>query len=113
MKRDVIFVRTVVAGMWCLSSAKAAPWVNDQLKTLQPLAQEALSLPVTVRDHRDAIYRTLMYIEVARKNQSAALDWGDRWLRELDAITPQSDDERSALDMARFENIDVAGDPAR
>lgn len=32
---------------------------------------------------------------------------------KLDAIKPRSDDERSALDIARVENIQVAGDPAR
>ncbi|HXU14720.1 MAG TPA: hypothetical protein VN708_06285 [Terriglobales bacterium] len=41
----------------------------------QPLAEEALSLPITVRDHRDSIQGTLMYIEVARKRQTAALQW--------------------------------------
>lgn len=113
MKRDVLFVRTVVVGMWCLASADAGPWVDSQLKTMQPLAEEALSLSITVRDHRDSIYRTLMYIESARKNEQAALKWGDRWLAELDAITPRSDDERSALDIARVENVQIAGDPAQ
>jgi len=113
MKRDGLFVRTLVAGMWCLASVDAAPWVNIRLMTLQPLAETALSLPMTLRDHRDSIYRTLMYIEVARKNQAAALKWGERWLAELDAITPRSDDERSALDIARVENVQIAGDPAR
>jgi len=112
MRRDVLFVRTVVAGMWCVASADSASWVDAQLETLRPLAEEALSLPITVRDHRDSIYRTLMYIEVARKNQSAALKWGERWLAELDAIVPQSDDERSALDIARVENVQIAGNPA-
>lgn len=113
MKRDVLFVRTVVAGMWCLVSADAAPWVDVQLKALQPLAEAVLSLPVTVRDHRDSIYRTLMYVEVAHKNEPTALKWGDQWLAELDAITPRSDDERSALDIARVENVQIAGDPGR
>lgn len=113
MKRDVLFVRTVVAGMWCLASADPAPWVDIQLKTLQPLTETTLSLPITVRDHRDSIYRALMYIEVGRKNESTALKWGNRWLAELDAITPRSDDERSALDIARVENVQIAGDPAR
>ena len=113
MKRDALFVRTVVGGMWCVASAETAPWVDSQFNTLQPLAQEALRLSITVRDHRDALYRTLMLIEVGRKNEAAALKWGDRWLKELDAITPTSDDERSALDIARVENVQVAGDPAR
>jgi hypothetical protein len=54
-----------------------------------------------------------MYIEVAHKDNSAALRWGNRWLSELDAIKPHSNDERSALDIARVENVQIVGDPAR
>jgi len=113
MKRNELFVRTIVGGMWCLKSADSAPWVKTQLGELQPLAEEALSLPITVRDHRDAIFRTLMYIEVALKDEAAALKLGDRWLGELDRIKPRSDDERSALDIARVENLQIIGDPVR
>jgi tetratricopeptide (TPR) repeat protein len=112
MKRDVIFARTVVAGMWCLASTDPAPWAESELGKLKPLAEEALSLPTTVRDHRDATYRTLMYISVARHDNAAAAKYGDRWLSELDAIKPSGDDERSALDIARVENIRIYGDPA-
>src|SRR6185369_16325019 len=48
--------------------------------------REALTLPTTVRDHRDAIYRTLMFISINRKDNAAAAKWGGRWLAELDAI---------------------------
>ena len=113
MKRDVIFVRTVVGGMWCLASTDPAPWAEAALHKLQPLAEEALTLPTTVRDHRDAIYRTLMFISINRKDNAATAKWGGRWLAELDAIKPRSDDERSALDIARVENIQVYGDPKR
>lgn len=113
MKRDVIFVRTVVGGMWCLASSDPSPWADAALAKLKPMAEEALGLPVTVRDHRDAIYRTQMYIAMNRKDTASAAKYGDRWLTELDAITPKSDDERSALDIARVENIQVYGDPNR
>jgi tetratricopeptide (TPR) repeat protein len=113
MKRDVIFVRTVVAGMWCLASSDPAPWAEAALAKLRPMAEEALTLSTTVRDHRDSIYRALMYISVNHKDNASAARWGDRWLAELDAIKPRSDDERSALDIARVENIQVYGDPER
>ena len=113
MKRDVLFVRTVVTGMWCLTKGGSADWMDTQLKILQPLAEETLSLPITVRDHRDSIYRTLMLIAVARNDNSTALKWGDRWLAELDQIRPRSNDERSAIDIARVENLQIIGDPAR
>jgi hypothetical protein len=72
MKRDVIFVRTVVAGMWCLASTDPATWAEAALTKLKPLAEKALTMPSTVRDHRDAIYRTLMLISVNRKDNAAA-----------------------------------------
>ena len=113
MKRDAFFVRTVVAGMWCLASVDPSPWADAALAKLTPMAEEALTLPITVRDHRDSIYRALMYISVNRNDNASAGKYGDRWLAELDAIKPESDDERSALDIARVENIQVYGDPHR
>src|ERR1051325_12222468 len=101
MKRDVLFVRTVASAMWCVVSADPDPSLNVQIEALRPLAVDALSLPITVRDHRDTLYSTLMIIESTRNNTAAALKWGDRWLAELDAIKPRSDDERSALDIDR------------
>jgi tetratricopeptide (TPR) repeat protein len=113
MRPDAIFVRIVVAGMWCLASADPAPWAEADLAKLKPLAELALSLPATVRDHRDSIYRTLMYIAVARHDRAGAAKWGDRWLAELDAIKPSSEDQRSALDIARVESVQIQGDPER
>jgi hypothetical protein len=49
MKRDVLFVRTVASGMWCLVSTDPAPWIDTQLEKLRPLAEEALSLPRSSR----------------------------------------------------------------
>jgi tetratricopeptide (TPR) repeat protein len=113
MSRDEMFARLVVAGLWCLVAADPAPWSDAALHKLEPLAREALALPTTVRDHRDGIYRTLMKLSVARHELTAAQSWGDKWLAELDAIHPSSDDERSALDIARVENIEVYGDAER
>jgi tetratricopeptide (TPR) repeat protein len=54
-----------------------------------------------------------MYLSLARNDEKAAASWGDRWLEELDSINPANDEERSALDIARVENIQVFGDPKR
>jgi len=113
MERDAMFGRVVVSGMWCLHSADHAPWSEPATHNLEQLAKEALSLSSTVRDHRDELYRTLMYLAVARKDNASAAKWGDRLLAELDAIKPSSDEERSALDIARVENVQVFGDPER
>ncbi len=113
MKRGEIFARTVVTGMWCLASTDPPPWSEAALRKLQPLAEEALSISATVRDHRDALYRTLMGISAARKDNAKTAAWGGRWLAELDAIKPRTDEERTALDIARVENIQIYGDPTR
>src|SRR5262249_21308727 len=49
MKRDDSFVRMVASGMWCLLSQDPAPWIDTQRERLQPLAEEALSLKISVR----------------------------------------------------------------
>ena len=113
MVRSPIFARTVIGGMWCLASAADQPWAIDQAPGLQRLAQEALSLPKMERDHRDELYRTLMMLAVSRKDNSAAGRWGDLWLAELDAIRPANNEQRTAVDIARVENIDVYGNPNR
>jgi tetratricopeptide (TPR) repeat protein len=113
MKRDAIFGRTIVAGMWCAVSAGPAPWSKQAIVMLEPLAKEALSMPSTVRDHRDELYRTLMYACLSREDKPCAADWGNRWLAELDARNPANDEERSAVDIARVENIQTFGDPKR
>jgi len=113
MKRDSMFARTVVAGMWCVVSVDPVPWSEAAARALVPLAEEALSLSTTVRDHRDELYRALMYLSLSHNDNARAAKWGDRWLAELDAIKPRDDEERSAIDIARVENIQVFGDPKR
>lgn len=113
MHRDAMFGRTVVEGMWCLVSADSAPWSNAAATKLEPLAEEALRLRTTARDHRDELYRTLMYLALSRNDTAAAAKLGNRWLDELDAIKPANDEERSAMDIARVEDIQTYGGPAR
>lgn len=113
MKRDAMFGRTLVAGMWCLVTPDPAPWTEAAAGKLEPLAKEALSLSTTVRDHRDELYRTLMYLALARNDKTQAAQWGDRWLKELDSRRSANDEERSAVDIARVENIQTFGDPER
>jgi hypothetical protein len=113
MSHNATFGRTVVTGMWCVVSAGSAPWTAQSGARLEPLAREALALPSTVRDHRDELYRTLMNLCVARDDKACAADWGNRWLAELDSRKPANDEERSAVDIARVENVQTFGDPKR
>lgn len=113
MSRDAMFGRVVMTGMWCLVQADPAPWVEVQAAKLKPLAEEGLSLQTTVGDHRDELYRTLMYLALSRDDKAEAAKWGNRWLDELDTRKPANDEERSAIDIARVENIQAFGDPHR
>lgn len=113
MDNGGMFARIVVTGMWCVDQGDPAPWSSEQGQILEPLAKKALQLPTTVRDHRDALYRTLMYLSLARHDEAQAAKWGDLWLKELDAIKPADDEERTAIDIARVENVQVYGDPSR
>jgi tetratricopeptide (TPR) repeat protein len=113
MGRDAMFARTLVGGMWCLVTPDPAPWTDAAAQKLEPLAKEALSLSTTVRDHRDELYRTLMYLSLSRNDKAKAAEWGDRWLKELDAIKPMNDEQRSAVDIARVEEVQTFGDPNR
>jgi tetratricopeptide (TPR) repeat protein len=114
MKHDSAFANTVVAGMWCLVQGDAAaPWRAAAADKLEPLAKQALASPETVRDERNELYRTLMFLALSRndRTQTAALE--DEWLAELDAVKPADDEERSATDIARVEVISISGDPER
>jgi tetratricopeptide (TPR) repeat protein len=114
MKHDNAFANTVVAGMWCLVQADAtAPWRTAAAAKLEPLAKEALSSPETVRDERNELYRTLMYLAIARKENSQAGILEEKWLGEIDSVKPKDDEERSAVDIARVEAISIYGDPER
>jgi thioredoxin-like negative regulator of GroEL len=114
MKHDNAFANTVVAGMWCLVQGdKSASWRNSAADKLEPLAKQALSSSETVRDERNELYRTLMFLAVSRNENAQAASLEDRWLGELDGVKPADDEERSAVDIARVEAIQVYGDPER
>src|SRR5690349_3987166 len=51
IKRGGAFGRVVLSGLNCINQVDQAPWADSALLKLQPLAQEAITLPATVRDH--------------------------------------------------------------
>jgi len=113
MRRGEMFARVVLAGLWAANAGNTEPWAQSALKTLEPLAAEAASLPGTLRDHRFQLYQQLMVAAGSRSDRATVKRWGDRWLRELDATKPRDDDERSALDIARTDAASLMNDPAR
>jgi predicted negative regulator of RcsB-dependent stress response len=113
MPRNEMFGRIVLAGWTCVDQGQAAPWAETARKTLEPLAVEAIALPVTVRDHRFKLYQELMGNAQDRGDSASVVRWGDQWLNELNASKPTNDDERSAFDIARVDAARVMGDSSR
>jgi predicted negative regulator of RcsB-dependent stress response len=113
MKRTAEFGRVLLLGMFCVNHDDKAPWSQTAATVLEPLAAEAIALPVTVRDHRYELYQELMTLADSRGDKATVKHWGDRWLNELDATKPVNDDERSALDIARVDAASLLDEPAR
>ena len=113
MARSQTFSRVVLAGVSCVNQDQTAAWAEAARKTLEPLAAEAVALPLTLRDHRFQLYQQLMSAADARGDKAALKRWGDLWLKELDATRPSNEDERTALDVARVDAASLLGEPER
>ena len=113
MNRSENFGRVVLAGLSCINQEPSASWATEARNILEPLAAEAITLPVTLRDHRFQIYQQLMVSAELRGDKATVKHWGDRWLNELDATKPRNDDERSALDVARVDAASELDNPER
>ena len=113
MSRDESFGRALAFGLGCIANDVAAAWTAAPYAALAVLAPEALGSPTTARDHRFSIYRWSIVVADHVGDRDAMKRWGDRWLAELDALTPATEDERTALDIARVEAADALHDPER
>jgi tetratricopeptide (TPR) repeat protein len=113
MPRDAAFGSTVLAGLMASVSDDAIDWTVAARKSLEPLATEAIALPATLRDDRFQLYQHLMMVAQMRSDTTANQRWGERWLKEIDATSPTSDDERSALDIARVDAVSLLDAPER
>ena len=113
MGRGEGFGRVVSFGLGCVVQEPDATWAAAARRTLEPLAAEAIEAPTTARDHRFLLFRWSIILAEHAGDHATAKRWGDRWLGELDATTPATDDERTALDISRVEAADALSDPAR
>ncbi len=113
MARDPAFASVVRTGLSCAGQGGAAPWAEATWKALVPLAEEAVALPAALRDDRFQIYQQLMDSAKERGDSATLTRWGARWLEEIEAATPASDDERTALDVARVDAVSLLGTPER
>jgi tetratricopeptide (TPR) repeat protein len=113
LPRGQTFAAVVLAGFASSNQGGDAPWALAARRTLEPLAEEAVGLPTALRDHRYQLYQQLMHEAERRRDTVTVVRWGRRWLDEIDATTPASDDERSALDIARVDAASDIDEPAR
>ncbi len=113
MPRSAEFGRVVLSGLTCANDEGSAALAVATRRTLESLAVEAIGVQTTLRDHRFQLYQQLMIAAQARKDETGVKRWGDQWLREIGASTPASDDERSALDIARVDVASLLNDPSR
>src|SRR6185437_6299753 len=88
LPRDADFARLMMYGLGCAVQTPT-PW-----PALEQLAAEAVAIPGIARDHRYQLYRWLIAAADARGDREVMKRWGDRWLGELDAAKPATDDER-------------------
>jgi len=103
------FARVILAGFSCAASGGTAAWAPPAQKALEPLAEQALGQPGVLRDHRFQLYQHLMQAASSRGDSVTVERWSHAFLDEIEAITPENDNERSALDIAR---VDAAADSA-
>ncbi len=113
MRRGTAFGRAVLSGLTCGNDEDSAAWAVAARRTLEPLAIEAIGVQGILRDHRFQLYQQLMIAAQGRKDGAGVKHWGDAWLREIDASTPDTDNERTALDIARVDVASLLDDPSR
>jgi tetratricopeptide (TPR) repeat protein len=113
LPHDESLGRALAFGLGCIANEVGAPWTTEPYATLAALAPEALASPAIARDHRFSIYRWSIVVADQRGDHAATKQWGDRWIAELDAEAPATEDERTALDIARVEAADALHDPDR
>jgi len=108
-----MFGRVVLEGLKCVDAGEPAGWAATARPQLERLAVEAIASPETVRDHRFQLYQELMASAQERGDTAAVNRFGEEWLKELDSTTPENDDERSALDIARVDAATIMVVPLR
>lgn len=113
MRRGTAFGRVVLSGLSCANDEDSAAWAVAARQTLEPLAIEAIGVQSILRDHRFQLYQQLMIAAQGRKDGAGVKHWGDAWLQDIDAGTPSTDNERTALDIARVDVASLLDDPSR
>jgi tetratricopeptide (TPR) repeat protein len=112
MARTPEFAHVVLAGLWSAVRGRDPAWAVTARAALVPLAAEAVGIRGIGRDTRFQLYSALAMEAQARGDSVTVARWGTRWQRDIEAVVPRNDDERTGLDIARVEAADYVPDPA-
>jgi thioredoxin-like negative regulator of GroEL len=107
LPRGPSFVNAVAMGLSCATSSKE-PWTAEAVKTLEPLAVEALSLEGILADDKSGIYELLVDLHDDKK---LALQWLS--FLEGEAAKAQTPAARAVFDPHRVNAAMAAGEPLR
>jgi hypothetical protein len=116
MPRGPSFANVAVIGLDCADQApKEAAWRADAQKVLEPLVEEALSLPDVLADDRSSLYGTLAGRAQDRGDEAAAKSWAERWLTFLEeqARAAPTAEARAAFDSHRVSAAMMLKTPER
>ncbi len=113
MPRGPDFGMVVLAGSGSCAAGRGAPWAVAAWRVVEPLAEEAVTVPTISRDCRFQIYQNLEDAAAMRGDDATARRWGHAWLDAIEAIVPSDDDARAALDIARCDAVLDSADAER
>ncbi len=102
LPRSAEFVAVVEHGLLAAVRDSAA-WGRAARVVLVPLAAEALERTSGDVDARMELDTGLCAAAELDHDAAAHEKWKRRWLADLDSVHPQTDDERTAVDIARVE----------
>jgi len=111
--RNRTFARIVRTGLACANGGGDASWAVGARKNLEPLAAEAIAVKDALRNDHFELLQNLIVSAQLRHDAATAQRWGEKWLAEIEGSHPTSDDERSALDIARLDAVSLLQQPER
>jgi hypothetical protein len=115
MPRERPFADVVLSGLSCANQGGDAPWAQAARVALEPLAREALALPMVLTDDRYQIFEQLKAAREQAGDAQGARRVAAEWLARIESDDKGASDvdSRGARDVARLRAARGLGQPAR
>jgi tetratricopeptide (TPR) repeat protein len=116
LPRGPSFANVAAIGLDCTGHGpEEAPWKADAQRVLDPLVEEALSLPEVLADDRSSLYALLADRLQTRGDEAGAKALAGRWLAflEAEAEAAPTVEARAAFDSHRVSAAFLLGEPER